>query len=48
MKWMRSPVLTLLVLAATAAGVQAQEMTLSVAVSLKEAIEDLGRTFTAG
>ena len=48
MKWMRSAGLALILLAAMAAGVQAQEMTLSVAVSLKEAIEDLGRTFTAG
>jgi molybdate transport system substrate-binding protein len=47
MKWMRSAALTLVVLAATAAGVQAQEMTLSVAVSLKEAVEDLGRMFAA-
>lgn len=48
MRWMRAAVLGLIALAAMAAGVQAQEMTLSVAVSLKEAIEDLGRTFTAG
>jgi molybdate transport system substrate-binding protein len=45
---MRSATLTLIVLAMMAAGVQAQEMTLSVAVSLKDAIEDLGRTFAAG
>ena len=48
MKWMRSAVLPLMVLTAMATGVQAQEMTFSVAVSLKEAIEDLGRTFVAG
>ena len=48
MRGMRSAVLTLMVLATMAAGVHAQEMTLSVAVSLKEAIEDIGRTFTAG
>jgi molybdate transport system substrate-binding protein len=45
---MRSAVLALILLGTWAAGVQAQEMTLSVAVSLKEAMEDLGRTFTAG
>jgi molybdate transport system substrate-binding protein len=47
MRWTQSAVLALIALTAIPGGVQAQEMTLSVAVSLKEAIEDLGRQFTA-
>ncbi len=47
MRWTRSSVVALIALAAIASRVDAQELTLSVAVSLKEAIEELGRTFAA-
>ena len=43
MTWMRSAMAVLVMLATAVAGAEAQEMTLSVAVSLKEAIEDSGR-----
>jgi molybdate transport system substrate-binding protein len=44
---MRSVVAVLVMLAVAVAGAEAQEMTLSVAVSLKEAVEDLGKSFAA-
>ena len=47
MNWMRSTMAVLVMLATAVAGAEAQEMTLSVAVSLKEAIEDLGKSFAA-
>ncbi len=47
MNWMRSAMAVLIMLATAVAGAEAQEMTLSVAVSLKEAIEDLGKSFAA-
>ena len=47
MNWMRSAMAVLVMLATAVAGAEAQEMTLSVAVSLKEAIEDLGKSFAA-
>jgi molybdate transport system substrate-binding protein len=46
-RWIAGAALAVVALAAAAGGVHAQDMTVSVAVSLKEAIEDLGRAFTA-
>jgi molybdate transport system substrate-binding protein len=47
MRFVRTLALTLAVVLSSAPGVRAQEVTLSVAISLKEAIEALGRGFTA-
>ena len=47
MRCMRSLVVALAVILLTAAGARAQDVTLSVAVSLKEATEELGRRFMA-
>ena len=44
---LRGIAVALALTAVLAAGVRAQEMTLSVAVSLKEAVEDLGKGFAA-
>ena len=44
---MRTLVVALTAMLLAAAGVDAQELTLSVAVSLKEATEDIGKTFMA-
>ena len=45
MRFMKSLAMALAVVLLAAAGARAQEVTLSVAVSLKEATEELGRTF---
>jgi molybdate transport system substrate-binding protein len=47
MSWMRRTAFALAAICALTGAADAQEMTLSVAVSLKEAVEDLGRGFTA-
>src|ERR1051326_9168551 len=47
MRRMRSLVVALAVILLTAAGARAQDVTLSVAVSLKEATEEMGRSFMA-
>ena len=47
MRIMKSLAIAVAVVLLAAAGARAQEVTLSVAVSLKEATEDLGRTFMA-
>ena len=43
---MRVPVLVVVVLLAMAPAARAQELTLSVAISMKDAVEEIGRTFT--
>ncbi len=48
MRLLRNGTIALALIAFLAAGARAQEMTLSVAVSLKEAVEDLGKAFAAG
>jgi molybdate transport system substrate-binding protein len=47
MRFMRNLAVALAVVLLAAAGARAQDVTLSVAVSLKEATEDLGRSFMA-
>jgi molybdate transport system substrate-binding protein len=47
MRFVKTLALTLAVVLLTATVVRAQEVTLSVAISLKDAIEELGRGFTA-
>ena len=47
MRFIRNLGVTLAVVLLAATGVRAQDMTLSVAVSLKDVTEELGRTFMA-
>lgn len=47
MNWIGRAVAALVLLVGLAGGANAQELTLSVAVSLKEAVDDLGRTFAS-
>src|SRR5262244_596412 len=47
MRLLRSFVISLVVMLVTASAALAQDVTLSVAISLKDAIEELGRQFTA-
>src|SRR5262249_57387553 len=48
MRLLRSFALALLVVLLTAPAALAQDVTLSVAISLKDAVEELGRQFAAG
>lgn len=47
MSWIGRAVAALVLLVGLAGGADAEDLTLSVAVSLKETVEDLGRTFTS-
>ena len=47
MSWIGRAVASLVLVVGLAGGAHAEEITLSVAVSLKEAVEDLGRTFAS-
>lgn len=47
MNWIGRAVAALVLLVGLTGGASAEDFTLSVAVSLKEAVEDLGRTFTS-
>src|SRR5499426_1306590 len=48
MRLLRSFAISLVVVLLTASAALAQDVTLSVAISLKDGIEELGRQFTAG